>query len=105
MKKNLVIKNFIKKKFFNNKLNKNLFKNYVKAINEIKIEINSSQKTLNILNNNFRLNFSTQELKNFKKFNSITIVGMGGSILGAEAIYFFLKSKIKKKVYFFNDIN
>ncbi len=105
MKKNLVIKNFIKKKFFNNKLNKNLFKNYVKAINEIKKEINSSQKTLNILNNNFRLNFSTQELKNFKKFNSITIVGMGGSILGAEAIYFFLKSKIKKKVYFFNDIN
>ena len=105
MKKNLVIKNFIKKKFFNNKLNKNLFKNYVKAINEIKIEINSSQKTLNILNNNFRLNFSIQELKNFKKFNSITIVGMGGSILGAEAIYFFLKSKIKKKVYFFNDIN
>ena len=89
MKKNLVIKNFIKKKFFNNKLNKNLFKNYVKAINEIKKEINSSQKTLNILNNNFRLNFSTQELKNFKKFNSITIVGMGGSILERGNLFFF----------------
>ena len=30
---------------------------------------------------------------------------MGGSILGTEAIYNFLKKKLKKKFYFFNDIN
>ena len=30
---------------------------------------------------------------------------MGGSILGSEAIYNFLKEKIKKKIYFFNFIN
>jgi glucose-6-phosphate isomerase len=30
---------------------------------------------------------------------------MGGSILGSEAIYNFLKKKIKKKIYFFDDIN
>ena len=30
---------------------------------------------------------------------------MGGSILGTEAIYGFLDEKIKKKVYFFNDLN
>ena len=30
---------------------------------------------------------------------------MGGSILGTEAIYNFFKKKIKKKVYFFNDLN
>ena len=30
---------------------------------------------------------------------------MGGSILGTEEIYYFLKNKIKKKIYFFNDIN
>ena len=30
---------------------------------------------------------------------------MGGSILGSQAMYFFLKDKIKKKVYFLDDIN
>ena len=30
---------------------------------------------------------------------------MGGSILGAEAIYFFLKNKIKKKLTFVNNLN
>ena len=30
---------------------------------------------------------------------------MGGSILGAEAIHHFLKRKIRKKVYFFDDLN
>ena len=30
---------------------------------------------------------------------------MGGSILGTETIYSFLKFKIKKKVYFFDDLN
>ena len=30
---------------------------------------------------------------------------MGGSILGAEAIYNFFQKKIKKKFYFFNDLD
>ena len=30
---------------------------------------------------------------------------MGGSVLGSKAIYNFLKKKIKKKFYFFDDIN
>jgi glucose-6-phosphate isomerase len=30
---------------------------------------------------------------------------MGGSILGAEAIYHFLKKKIKKNFIFFNNID
>ena len=30
---------------------------------------------------------------------------MGGSILGSEAIYNFLEKKIKKRIYFFNDLN
>ena len=46
-----------------------------------------------------------KKLHKFKKFKKIAIIGMGGSILGAEAIYSFFKKKIKKKFYFFNDIN
>ena len=30
---------------------------------------------------------------------------MGGSILGSEAVSHFLKEKINKKIYFFNDLN
>ena len=30
---------------------------------------------------------------------------MGGSILGTEAIYNFLKDKVKKKIIFLNDID
>ena len=30
---------------------------------------------------------------------------MGGSILGAESIYNFLQKKIKKKLYFFDDLD
>ena len=38
-----------------------------------------------------------KDLDKFKKFKTISIIGMGGSILGAESIYQFLKDKIKKK--------
>ena len=30
---------------------------------------------------------------------------MGGSILGAESIYYFLQENLKKKFFFFNDLN
>ena len=30
---------------------------------------------------------------------------MGGSILGVEALHSFIKEKIKKKIFFFNDLN
>ena len=37
---------------------------------------------------------------NLRKYKTIVIIGMGGSILGTKAIYSFLKYKIKKKTYF-----
>ena len=45
------------------------------------------------------------EINNFKKFKTIALIGMGGSILGAEAIYNFLQEKIKKRIYFFDDLD
>ena len=44
--------------------------------------------------------FSSATVKKFSKFKNIIIIGMGGSILGAKGIYYFLKKKIKK-MYFF----
>ena len=32
----------------------------------------------------------------FKKFQTVVVIGMGGSILGSEALYFFLKDWVGK---------
>ena len=76
-----------------------------KKLLEIKKEINDKNKTLSVLNKKFTFNFKTKDLKKFKKFKTISIIGMGGSILGAEALNDFFHEKIKKKIYFFNDLN
>tara|TARA_B100000963_G_scaffold193849_1_gene168691 strand:- start:8893 stop:10113 length:1221 start_codon:yes stop_codon:yes gene_type:complete len=88
----------------------NLIKKYSKKFNIvfkelIKNEINGKRKTLNILNNNFNFNLNFRELKKFNNFKTIAIIGMGGSILGAEALNNFLNGKIKRKIYFFNNID
>ena len=41
----------------------------------------------------YKYSYSKKTLLKYKKFSNIRIIGMGGSILGAEAIYDFLKKK------------
>ena len=84
---------------------KSLHPRFEKIIKEINFDIKDKDKTLNIFDNNYEFNFSTNELKKFKNFKRIVVIGMGGSILGSEAIYFFFKKKIKKKVYFLNNLD
>ena len=84
---------------------KKLLKDYSKTLLSVQNDLNNNQKTLSVLNQNYSFSKQLQNLKKFKKFKSIAIIGMGGSILGIEAIYDFFKNKIKKKVYFFDDIN
>ena len=103
IQKNYSITNTIQQKHFDKKKIKKISKKFDKYFDEIQSEIRS-KKTLHILNNNFNLNFNISDLKKFKKFKTIAVIGMGGSILGMEAIYNFLEKKIKKKIYFFDDI-
>ncbi len=106
MKKNFINqKNFFNKKVLNQKL---ILKNnriYNKIFYQLIQNINNNKKTLNILSNTFKFNFNSADLKRFKKFKTIAMIGMGGSILGAQAIYSFLKKKIKKKIIFFDNLN
>tara|TARA_A100001011_G_C14267139_1_gene825211 strand:+ start:132 stop:1337 length:1206 start_codon:yes stop_codon:yes gene_type:complete len=99
--KYLYLKNSLQKK----NIKKNLSKDFLKFFNELNSEIKNNNKTLNVLNKEFKLNFKLKDLKKFKKYKTIAIIGMGGSILGAEAIYNFLEKKINKKIYFFNDLD
>ena len=101
----MIKKNIILKKNINKKSVKKLSKDFKKIIKKIKENTENSNNSLNVLSDDYKFNFKIKDLKKFNKFNSLAIVGMGGSILGSEAIYKFLREKIKKKVYFFNDIN
>ena len=84
---------------------KNLLSQFKKVFNEVSKDINNNEKTISILNKDFKFSLKLKELKKFKRFKTIALIGMGGSILGAEAINNFLENKISKKVYFFNDLN
>jgi len=105
IKKKILYKNKISRKYLDKKYLKELSKRFDNKFSRIVNEINDPKKTLNILNRNFKFNFNFKDLKRFRKFQDIAIIGMGGSILGAKAINEFLKVKIKKKVYFFDDLN
>ena len=96
--KNLIFKNKLNTSKTNHKETKLFSKKFEKIYLEIKSEIKNDNKTLHVLSNKFKNNFTTKNLKKFKKFKSIAIIGMGGSILGSEAKYNFLKIKIKKKI-------
>ena len=105
MTNNLFLKDNIKTKYLKKNLLKNLSEKIKKIFFEIENDIKVPRNTLNILNNKLKLNFKIEEIKKFKKFKTIALIGMGGSILGSEAIYGFLKKKIKKKIYFFDNLN
>ena len=87
--KHIIYKNFNNK---NKKLNKIKLTNFLKF--KILIE---KYPLLKSLTNNYNYSFQKKNLLNFKKYDEFNLIGMGGSILGAQAIYNFLSNKIKKK--------
>ncbi|MDC3099679.1 glucose-6-phosphate isomerase [Candidatus Pelagibacter sp.] len=96
LSKNIRFKNFTKKKF--NKNLKVLFKNLIDNKSYDDNVIKSFSKS-------YSYSFTKKQLKKFKKFSFFQIYGMGGSSLGIQAIYDFMKPKIKKKFYFFDNLD
>ena len=105
IEKNLTLKNNIKSKYLSKKISFRLDNKFKKISSDVVNEIKDPKKTLNILSHKFNLKFKKSDLKNFKRFKVIAIIGMGGSILGIKAIHNFLNDKINKKVYFFDNLN
>jgi len=95
--KNIKFKNFIKKKKIT-KTNK-ILTNLIKDKSFIK-----KYPLLNSLTKKFQYSYQKKDIKKLKSYSEVNLIGMGGSILGAEAIYDFLKHKVKKKFLFFNNI-
>ena len=92
LSKGIKFKNFVK-----NKKNKKIKKGFQSIIKEKNYVLDSLKSTYK----NF---FTEKKIKKFKKFSNIKIIGMGGSTLGTQAIYDFLKKKIKKKVLFIDNL-
>ena len=86
--KNINFTNYRYKK--NNKVVEFLLKKILKLNNEV-------IKSLDV---SYRDNYNSKIFKIFKKKLDYRLIGMGGSILGAQAIYGFLKNKIKNRFYF-----
>ena len=98
--------NFFKSYFINSsKYYKNIIRTK-KVFNSFLIELeNSNIPLLGSFEKDYEFNFSTKTVKKFSKFKNIVIIGMGGSILGTKSIYSFLKKKIQKKVFFFDNLD
>ena len=77
-------------------------KNKRKIQTKLKILLNEKNQLIKSLSKNYKDNFDFKKIKEKKNFR---LIGMGGSILGSQAIYNFLKNKIKKNFLFFNNLN
>ena len=100
----LIINSFSKKLFSHNKYIKH-YKILSQEIEKIKIDLDIKKNTLHLLSKKFLLNFKEKDLNRFKKFKSIIVIGMGGSILGSESIYSFLRNKIEKDFIFIDNLS
>ncbi|MDC3203988.1 glucose-6-phosphate isomerase [Candidatus Pelagibacter sp.] len=80
-------------------------KKKVKKIKDIldKLLIKQNQ-VLCSLGISYKYSYDNRYLKKFKNSSNIRIIGMGGSTLGTQAIYDFLRYKVKKKFTFIDNL-
>ena len=66
--------------------------------------IKEKNEILKSLSKDYKNNYNDKNIKNFKKSLDCRVIGMGGSSLGAHAIYDFLRHKIKKRFFFIDNL-
>ena len=86
------------------------FKNFnitkIKKIKNFKKEMWFKKiKLLESLKTSYKYSYSKKQIQKISKDKNFRLIGMGGSSLGAEAIYQFLNYKVKKKFIFINNLN
>ena len=70
-----------------------------------KLSFYKKSRLINSFSENYRFDFNNNIVNKFKKYTNFNLIGMGGSSLGAKAIYNFMKPKIKKKFNFLDNLN
>jgi len=90
--KNIIFKNFKIKKN-NNKIQKDL-----------NLLLKEKNPIIETLGTSYRYSYSKKIISKLKKYTYLKVIGMGGSTLGTQAIYDFLKHKIKKNFFFIDNL-
>ena len=92
-------------------LTKNInFKNFLIKSNALSVKkkfkllLRENLELINSLKVSYKYSYTKKLVLKLKKFSNIRVIGMGGSVLGAETIYEFLKDKISKKFFFINNL-
>tara|TARA_B100000989_G_scaffold289404_1_gene261199 strand:- start:908 stop:2068 length:1161 start_codon:yes stop_codon:yes gene_type:complete len=88
------------------------FKNFKKnkKLNNTKVRkkffslLNEKNYILDSLRKNYKDNFSKQIINKYKKYSTFKVIGMGGSTLGTQTIYEFLRDKVKKDFIFLDNL-
>ena len=98
--------NFFKSYFDNSsKYNRNI-KKTKKVFNSFLADLkNHKIPLLGSFEKDYKFDFSKSVVKEYSKYKNIIVIGMGGSILGTKSIYSFLKKRIKKEVFFFDNLD
>ena len=82
-----------------------ILKKNQKIFNKLKILLEEKNQILNSFSSLYKDSYKKKDMIKFKNYQNISVIGMGGSVLGARAIYNFLKNKTKKKFIFKDDFN
>mgnify|MGYP006092705339 CR=1 FL=1 len=105
MSKNINFKNTISPSYFKKSLYLKDKIKIKKILDNISTTLDAKEDAFHSLSKKFNFNFKHSELIKFNKYTSVIMIGMGGSVLGAEAIYTFFRDKIKKKFIFFDNLD
>jgi glucose-6-phosphate isomerase len=98
--------NFFKTYFNNSKRYNKNFQKTKNVFNDFLLEIKSGDvPLLESYKKEYKFDFTPGTVKKFSKYKNIIIIGMGGSILGIKSIYSFFRNSIKKKVFFFDNLD
>ena len=73
-------------------------------INYLTKLINQPNEVINSLKKDYKDNYSSKKIKKYKSMKLFNVIGVGGSSLGAHAIYSFLNKNIKKKFLFYKNL-
>ena len=79
---------------------------YTKVKKNLKLIIDNKNQNqvIKSLSKNYKYSFKKKKLDKYRKFSNFRVIGMGGSILGTQSIYEFLKSRIKKNFLFIDNL-
>ncbi len=72
---------------------------------KLNLLLSEKNHVIQSLDKSYKNNFKKKNLSKYKRDTYFRLIGMGGSSLGAKAIYSFLKRKIKKNFVFIDNIN